>query len=536
MKTDKTCPDCGSPLPADAPQGLCPKCLAQAAVKTQSSTVSSPSPDKTIAIDLSAVVEVSPTIRYFGDYELIQEIARGGMGVVYKARQKSLNRIVAVKMILAGQLAGNVEVKRFRTEAEAAANLQHPNIVAIHEVGEHEGRHYFSMDCVEGKDLAQLLRGGPLPAASAAEMLKTISDAVKYAHQRGILHRDLKPQNVLLDERGQPRITDFGLAKKVDQDSGLTASGAVMGSPAYMSPEQARGQQDRIGPQCDVYSLGAILYEMLTGQPPFRGETIMATLREVIEFPPVPPSKLNPNVSKDLETICLKCLEKQPERRYASARMLAEELDRFLKGEPVQATRAGLARKSWSWLQRNPWALAGGTSMIVLFLIIVSFSLWQQNQYLLWTLKNPGGKVDHSNLIFRWMENASLLGQTLLGFSWVLLYLSGPLIFADFIIRKGRQFSFKANHLVAYGVAGVLEVVLGLAVALALVKEYVWEENSGGIMGWFGFLLMSFPFWWFGTSLTWYALQEQRFREFGPSRGLRAEVFGDSRKISAATS
>ena len=160
-------------------------------------------------------------------------------------------------------------------------------------------------------------------------MLKTISDAVKYAHQRGILHRDLKPQNVLLDERGQPRITDFGLAKKVDQDSGLTASGAVMGSPAYMSPEQARGQQDRIGPQCDVYSLGAILYEMLTGQPPFRGETIMATLREVIEFPPVPPSKLNPNVSKDLETICLKCLEKQPERRYASARMLAEELDRF---------------------------------------------------------------------------------------------------------------------------------------------------------------------------------------------------------------
>ena len=236
-------------LPADAPKGLCPQCLLRSgldgsgsgpALTVEARTVvdSTPTPQDPSEAAFSRATRHSPlaTVRYFGDYELLEEIARGGMGVVYKARQVTLNRVVAVKMILAGQLASEAEVKRFHTEAEAAANLQHPNIVAIHEVGVHEGQHYFSMDFVEGRDLAQLVRDGPLPAQKAAELLKTISDAIQYAHQRGILHRDLKPQNVLLDERGQPRITDFGLAKRVDQDSGLTASGAVMGSPAYISP------------------------------------------------------------------------------------------------------------------------------------------------------------------------------------------------------------------------------------------------------------------------------------------------------------
>ena len=260
------------------------------------------------------------------------------MGVVWKARQASLNRTVAVKMILAGKLAGEAEVQRFRREAEAAANLQHPNIVAIHEVGEHDGQHYYSMDYVQGRDLGALVReSGPLPPARAAECLKTIAEAVHFAHQRGTLHRDLKPQNVLMDAAGVPRITDFGLAKFIERDDSLTQTGAAMGSPSYMPPEQAAGHLDQVGPHSDVYSLGAILYELLTGRPPFRAETAVATMRLVMESDPVPPRKLNPAVPPDLETICLKCLEKNPARRYPSAHALAEELGRFLKHEPIQA-------------------------------------------------------------------------------------------------------------------------------------------------------------------------------------------------------
>src|SRR5580704_7647962 len=213
----------------------------------------------------------APKVAYFGDYELLEEIARGGMGVVYKARQMSLNRPVALKMILAGEWATPEARQRFRAEAEAAANLQHPNIVAIHEVGEHEGQQYFSMDFVVGKNLAELVRGDPLSAERAALYVKTIAEAVHFAHQRGILHRDLKPQNVLIDAEDRPRITDFGLAKRVDTDSGLTRTGDVLGSPSYMPPEQAESRPDQVGPQSDVYSLGAILYELLTGRPPFRG-------------------------------------------------------------------------------------------------------------------------------------------------------------------------------------------------------------------------------------------------------------------------
>jgi serine/threonine protein kinase len=220
-----------------------------------------------------------PTVRYFGDYELLEEIARGGMGVVYKARQVSLNRIVAVKMILAGALASEEDVKRFRAEAEAAANLQHPNIVAIHEVGEHEGQHYFSMDYIDGRSLAGLVREHPLPARQAAEYVQTIAEAVQYAHEQGTLHRDLKPSNIIVDEQDRPHVTDFGLARRIEGDTRLTGTGKVLGTPSYMPPEQAASKRGALGPPADVYALGAILYDLLTGRPPFRAETPLGHAR-----------------------------------------------------------------------------------------------------------------------------------------------------------------------------------------------------------------------------------------------------------------
>jgi tRNA A-37 threonylcarbamoyl transferase component Bud32 len=316
-----------------------------------------------------------PKVAYFGDYELLEEIARGGMGVVYKARQMSLNRPVALKMILAGEWATPGARQRFRAEAEAAANLQHPNIVAIHEVGEHQGQQYFSMDFVVGKNLAELVRGNPLSAERAASYVKTIAEAVHFAHQRGTLHRDLKPQNVLIDADDRPRITDFGLAKRVETDSGLTRTGDVLGTPSYMPPEQASSRPDEVGPHSDVYSLGAILYELLTGHPPFRGATALDTLCQVIQSPPASLRKLNPDVPQDLETICLKCLEKNPARRYPSARALADELGRFLKHEPIQALPVSAVRKAESWLRHHPWTLMAAASLIAM--VLMGLLYWQ---------------------------------------------------------------------------------------------------------------------------------------------------------------
>ena len=262
-------------------------------------------------------------IRYFGDYELLHEIARGGMGVVYRARQMSLNRPVALKMILAGQLASDTEVRRFYTEAEAAANLDHPGIVPIYEVGQHEGQHFFSMGFVEGQSLAQRLADGPLPSREAAALMVKVAEAIEYAHQHGVIHRDLKPANILLDKNGNPRVTDFGLAKKVEGDSGLTGSGQIMGTPSYMPPEQAGGQRGEVGPAADVYALGATLYALVTGRPPFQAATAMDTVIQVVSDEPVPPRRLNASIPRDLETICLKCLQKEPGKRYASAADLA---------------------------------------------------------------------------------------------------------------------------------------------------------------------------------------------------------------------
>jgi WD40 repeat protein len=325
------------------------------------------------------------TVRYFGDYELLEEIARGGMGVVYKARQVSLNRLVALKMILAGQLASPDDVRRFHTEAEAAANLDHPNIVPIYEVGEHHGQHYFSMKLIEGRSLAAALgaaRDGlerdRVASKAAGKLIATIARAVHHANQRGIIHRDLKPGNILLDSDGEPHVTDFGLAKRVEGDSKLTRSGAIVGTPSYMAPEQARGEKG-LSVAADVYSLGAILYEMLTGRPPFQADTPLDTVLQVLDKAPVRPRSLNVRINRDLETICLKCLEKEPKRRYESAAGLANDLERWLAGDIIAARRSSAWERAVRWAKRRPaWAGMVTVSVVSLLgLLILAGLLWQ---------------------------------------------------------------------------------------------------------------------------------------------------------------
>jgi hypothetical protein len=290
--------------------------------------------------------------RRFGEYELLGELGRGGMGVVYKAREEGLNRLVALKMILPGALLEDTELQRFRAEAAAAATLQHPHIVAVHRVGENEERHFFTMDLIAGPSLNQRLGQGPLPGRTAARYLATIARAIHHAHQHGILHRDLKPANILLDDEDQPHVTDFGLAKHFTLDSGQTRTGAILGTPSYMAPEQALGSKD-LGPACDIYGLGALLYELLTARPPFRGETPLDTLQQVLEVDPVPPRLLNPKVDRDLETICLKCLAKDPRQRYATALEMAEDLERFLQGDSIHARSLNVIDRLARTLERN---------------------------------------------------------------------------------------------------------------------------------------------------------------------------------------
>jgi serine/threonine-protein kinase len=286
---------------------------------------------------LSEAPAQSSLPRSFGDYELLEEIGRGGMGVVYKARQKSLNRLVALKMILRGELASAADLVRFQAEAESAARLEHSNIVPVYDVGECDGQAFFTMKYVEGSTLRHLAAQGPLSPRDAARYLAAVCRAVEFAHQHGVLHRDLKPSNILIDRDDRPLVTDFGLAKRVEGGSSLTGTGAILGTPSYMAPEQAAGSRGRLSPATDVYSLGTILYELLTGRPPFQAASPVDTLLLVLEQEPLPPRLLNGNIDREMEMICLKCLQKPADLRYQSAAKLAEDLEAYLNGEPVSA-------------------------------------------------------------------------------------------------------------------------------------------------------------------------------------------------------
>lgn len=371
---------------------------AEPGLPRTSSPLASQSELPTLAIDLARadfarprdIVELDGSARSFGDYELQSEIARGGMGVVYRALHRKLNRVVALKMILAGEFATRDDVERFRKEATAAAQLDHPGIVHVFEVGECAGRQFFTMALIEGQSLSERIASGPLTPRQAAAVTFKLAEAIAYAHTKGIVHRDLKPANVLLARidgpanntvtstlalaiGGEPKVTDFGLAKRVSDERGLTMTGQVVGTPSYMSPEQASGRSAEVGPASDIYSLGAILYELLTGRPPFRAATPLDTLVQVLESEPAPPRLVNPAVDRDLQTICLKCLEKTPELRYASAQDLADDLKRFLDDEPIVARSQHLLSRMSQALgrRRNEEVFEGWGRAITLLGLIV---------------------------------------------------------------------------------------------------------------------------------------------------------------------
>jgi serine/threonine protein kinase/tetratricopeptide (TPR) repeat protein len=365
INTRRVCPKCGSTVFADAPQGCCSVCL----VRTGLASLDNED-------DEAFEPTVAGMLKDFGDYKLLQEIGRGGQGVVYRARQKSLNRIVALKVIGLAHWATEAHVKRFRLEAEAAASLNHPCIVPIYEVGERDGACYFSMGLVEGGQLDAVAKREPIPIGRAAELIAKLARTVSYAHEHGILHRDIKPGNILVDAQGDPHLTDFGLARLVETESTVTRTLEVLGTPSYMAPEQAVGNNAGVTSATDIYGLGAVLYQLLTGHPPFAGGTTYETVRLVLNAEPRQPRLLNPKVDRDLNTICLKCLDKDPQRRYSSAVALAEDLERWLKHEPIRARRTGIVTRGRKWVRRNP-SIAVMAAMLLAFAVPLGVMIWK---------------------------------------------------------------------------------------------------------------------------------------------------------------
>src|SRR5213082_1374726 len=365
IRVIRDCRKCGAKIFSDAPRGLCTACMLETAlgilpdavaeVDSSAGRLDELSRENANAISgLKEAVTAATMLGELDDYELLEEIGRGGQGVVFRARQKSLNRTVALKVISLGQWASKAHLKRFRREAEAAASLDHPSIVPIYEVGERDGSCYFSMKFVEGGQLDEVVRRKPMSIRQAAELIAKVAHTVHYAHEHGIVHRDIKPGNILLDVKGEPHLTDFGLARLVETESTMTRTLEVLGTPSYMAPEQAMGNNAAISSVTDIYGLGAVLYQLLTGQPPFAGGATYETIKLLLDTEPRQPRLLNPKIDRDLSTICLKCLEKHPERRYSSALALAEDLERWLKHEPIQARRTGVLTRGKKWVRRNP--------------------------------------------------------------------------------------------------------------------------------------------------------------------------------------
>jgi len=444
----------------------------------------------------SFVPGTTPLPAAFGDYELLEELGRGGMGIVYRAVQRSLGRTVAIKMLLRRDLAGPADLARFRSEAEAAAQLDHAGIVSIFEVGEHDGHPFYSMQFIEGTTLAKRLARGPLPPREAAELLAKVAEAVQAAHARGVLHRDLKPSNILIDASGEPRVSDFGLAKRLEAGDSVTHTGAILGTPCYMSPEQAAGSRGDVGPTSDVWSLGAILYQMLTGRPPFQAANPMDTLLAVLEADPPLPRSLDPQVDRDLEMIALKSLQKPQDLRYESAAALAADLRAYLAGEPVAARRGGLADVAarlfrethhavvlenwgllWMWhsvvilglcVTTDVLAWQGATRATYLLLWGGGLALWAP---IFWALRHRNGPVTAverqiahiwgasviASVLLFWVE--ALLGLEPLRLSPVLALIAGAVFFAKAGVLSG-QFYVQAT------------VLFATALVMCLVPDY----------------------------------------------------------------
>jgi TolB-like protein/Tfp pilus assembly protein PilF len=377
IRVIRVCRKCGAKIFSDAPKGLCTACVLETAlgISPDTSVAGGADPgrsdtpsaaDENGAPNNKKSAHAAELLGELGDYELLEEIGRGGQGVVFRARQKSLNRTVALKVISLGQWASKVHLKRFRREAEAAASLDHPSIVPIYEVGERDGSCYFSMKFVEGGQLDEVVRRMPMSIRQAAELIAKVARTVHYAHEHSILHRDIKPGNILLDAKGEPHLTDFGLARLVESESSVTQTLDVLGTPSYMAPEQAVGNNAAVSSATDVYGLGAVLYQLLTGHPPFAGGTTYETIKLLESTEPRSPRLWNPKIDRDLSTICLKCLEKDPKRRYSSALALAEDLERWVKHEPILARRTGIFTRGKKWVQRNPTSALLAASLMAL--------------------------------------------------------------------------------------------------------------------------------------------------------------------------